>query len=210
MLSFTPQVHLLLLFRSLGFRTLQIILKLLQLQVLLIPIRSLSPVKPCSGERFVHSMGSIGNLHLIQHLLLTQYHSFDVYVMCVHVQSVSMCQPVHSRTWCWMSTLIILHFIYIEVVSLPKLGTRWVQILLSCPENDLSFPLKCWDKRWLPHLPSFYMLVWTPVSKLGEQSLYPLSLYPASGPLWVFVSVLCLGFLRRSFCIALAGLELVM
>lgn len=89
---------------------------------------ALSPVKTCSGEHFVHSRGSIGNLHLIQHLILTQYHSFGMYVMCVHVQSVSMWLPVHSRTWCWMSTLIILHFISIEVMSLPKLGTRWVQM----------------------------------------------------------------------------------
>lgn len=59
-------------------------------------------------------------------------------------------------------------------------------------------------------MPSFYIQVWTPVSILGEQSLYPLSFYPASGPLWVFVSVLCFGVLRRSFCGALAGLELIM
>lgn len=81
-----------------GFRTLQITLKLLQLQVLLVPMGALSPVKTCSGEHFVHGRGSIGNLHLIQHLILTQYHSFGMYVMCVHVQSVSMWLPVHPRT----------------------------------------------------------------------------------------------------------------
>lgn len=73
-----------------GFRTLQITLKLLQLQVLLIPMGALSPVKTCSGEHFVHSRGSIGNLHLIQphtNPVPFFWHVCDVHACskCVHV-----------------------------------------------------------------------------------------------------------------------------
>lgn len=34
---------------------------------------------------------SIGNLHLIQHLISTQYHPFNIGVVCMHVQSVCLC-----------------------------------------------------------------------------------------------------------------------